>query len=599
MIWPFNIFNKKKECNYRKSSIGRPEQLETRKMMAVDSVEVSGDALVIRCDDTNSHVVVNSWGNYYVVNEPGIGRSSGWYHAPSLKEIRFHGGSGNDSFSTSARHLKVLAWGNAGDDQLTGSTLRDVLFGGPGNDSLFGLSGNDVMRGGHGDDDMYGWSGNDDMRGDAGKDRMYGGPDRDIMRGGSGDDYLKGGSARDILFGGFGRDHLIGDAGNDILLGEDGDDVLLGGADNDWIDGGNGDDHLNGQSGWDRMFGQDGDDILIAIDNYGDARVDGGPGRDAYWTDYREVDRGFWARGGREWRDVIRGVESHDTVHEITRFDNRADLTLDHDNISDPTWNAPRSSSRRDLRYMSFPENPLFAEGGPSSADIQIAHSPSNLRHMLGNADFLLELGAIASESPTTIRHNVVDFNDGTFGVHIHDRFYRVDSQLPVWRRGTRAPDQLAFTGTGLDGSLWMAVVEKAVAHHEGGYHKVLEETNMHDMFHAFGFYGRHTQIGEFRNWYRLSDELHRSEATVIELGEWTGINTALAIDTPRPPSHVLNQTYIVERIVHSRFARGVYLRKPLNLRLWTGSTGTPGDDLIFLSFEQLYLCNGLVRTAR
>ena len=592
MIWPFSFLRHKKECKPRKSTINIPEQLEPRKMMAVDSIEVSGNALVIRCDDTNSHVVVNSWGNYYAVNEPGIGRSSGWYHAPRATEIHFHGGSGNDSFSTRSHHLQVLAWGNAGDDRLTGSTLRDVLFGGFGNDILVGLGGDDVMHGGLGDDDMYGWSGNDDMRGDAGKDRMYGGADRDIMRGGDDDDYLKGGSARDIIFGGFGSDHLIGDAGNDILLGEDGNDVLLGGADNDWIDGGNGDDHLNGQSGWDRMFGQHGDDILIAIDNYGDARVDGGPGRDAYWTDYREVTRGWRARGGREWRDVIWGVEPHDTVHEITKFHNRADLTLNQDDISDPTWDAPRSSSRRDLRYQSFRTNPLFAEEGPSSTDIQIAHSRSNLAHMLGNSEFFVELGALATRSPTTIRHNVVDFNDGTFGVHIHDRFYRVDSELPVWHRGTRLPGQLAFAGTGLESSLWMAVVQKALAYHEGGYHNVLR-TNMHDMFHAFGFSGRHTEIESVRSPFHLASSFVGA-AVVVDLGEWTG---SLSVETP--PLHVQNQSLIVEAFHFDSERQEVALRKPFSPRRWTGLGGTPGDDLVWLTFDQLYLFNGRIRMAR
>ena len=67
--------------------------------------------------------------------------------------------------------------GNAGANQLVGSSVADRLYGLGGNDALDGGAGNDLLRGGTGDD------------------LIQGGQGADLIIGGAGDDVLVGGSA--------------------------------------------------------------------------------------------------------------------------------------------------------------------------------------------------------------------------------------------------------------------------------------------------------------------------------------------------------------------------------------------------------------------
>ncbi|MBB4184882.1 calcium-binding protein [Sinorhizobium terangae] len=68
---------------------------------------------------------------------------------------------------------------NYGHDDITGSSVANVLRGLGGHDILEGLGGDDFLDGGTGDDDLYGGSG------------------ADILRGGTGFDYLNGGTGTD------------------------------------------------------------------------------------------------------------------------------------------------------------------------------------------------------------------------------------------------------------------------------------------------------------------------------------------------------------------------------------------------------------------
>ncbi|MDK1375681.1 MULTISPECIES: calcium-binding protein [unclassified Sinorhizobium] len=68
---------------------------------------------------------------------------------------------------------------NYGHDDITGSSVANVLRGLGGHDILEGLGGDDFLDGGTGDDDLYGGAG------------------ADILRGGTGFDYLNGGTGTD------------------------------------------------------------------------------------------------------------------------------------------------------------------------------------------------------------------------------------------------------------------------------------------------------------------------------------------------------------------------------------------------------------------
>jgi hypothetical protein len=79
-------------------------------------------------------------------------------------------------------------------------------------------------------------------------------------------------------------------------------------------------------------------------------------------------------------------------------------------------------------------------------------------------------LGAIGLDSPNTLRQNVVDFNDGTYGVRLGNNFYRVDNELSVWNTASGTTSNNArFAGLGAQNSMWVAVVEKAFASYRTG----------------------------------------------------------------------------------------------------------------------------------
>jgi len=112
----------------------------------------------------------------------------------------------------------VVGKGNAGDNNILGSTSNNVLDGRGGQDWLHGSDGNDKVKGGSGDDTVLGGSGND---------RLDGGSGDDTVLGGSGNDRLDGGRGADSLTGGLGNDTITGGAGNDVMTGGKGNDVFL------------------------------------------------------------------------------------------------------------------------------------------------------------------------------------------------------------------------------------------------------------------------------------------------------------------------------------------------------------------------------------
>jgi hypothetical protein len=70
-------------------------------------------------------------------------------------------------------------------------------------------------------------------------------------------------------------------------------------------------------------------------------------------------------------------------------------------------------------------------------------------------------LAGAARVSQNAIRQLVVDLGDGTFAVHLNDKFFRVDSEFAT---KVDEPDRLKYAKRGAEGSLWVAVVEEAFA---------------------------------------------------------------------------------------------------------------------------------------
>ena len=258
--------------------------------------------------------------------------------------------------------------------------------------------------------------------------------------GGAGNDYLEGYNGNDYFDGGAGNDTVKAYGGNDTVFGGDGDDVLLGMTGNDQLVGGNGMDRLNGGAGVDKLWGDAGNDVLIAIDNGSTDYLEGGTGADALWVD----------QNGSA-RDAIYGALGEDKIQAVANFSNSADRTLDGDRIADPRTLSGHT-------YKTFANKQLFSSSGPQMNDIR--------QGALGDCYLLAGLSAVAMDSPNTIRQNVVDFDDGTYGVRFGNSFYRVDNDLAVASSGSTNP---AYAQLGADSSMWVAVVEKAFAHYRTG----------------------------------------------------------------------------------------------------------------------------------
>jgi PKD repeat protein len=132
------------------------------------------------------------------------------------------------------------------DNNIVGTSGRDVIAALGGNDRIRALGGNDLVCGGEGNDVINGGAGNDRLFGgepnredsSGGTDRIVGGIGNDFINGGAGNDRLNGYTGNDRLYGSTGSDEILGLRGNDHLYGGAGNDVLRGGSDTDNGDGG-------------------------------------------------------------------------------------------------------------------------------------------------------------------------------------------------------------------------------------------------------------------------------------------------------------------------------------------------------------------------
>ncbi len=175
------------------------------------------------------------------------------------------GGAGNDDLR--GNNIDNVINGGAGDDILSGVDGNDTLNGGTGNNTLDGGAGNDILNGGTGTDTLKGGMGDDQLNGSDGNDNLAGGQGNDALDGGNGTDTadysadgqgvsasLAAGTASgtfigndtltaiENLTGGSGNDTLTGNGGSNVLSGNDGNDTLVGGTGDDTLNGGNGSD---------------------------------------------------------------------------------------------------------------------------------------------------------------------------------------------------------------------------------------------------------------------------------------------------------------------------------------------------------------------
>ena len=112
-----------------------------------------------------------------------------------------------------------------GDDNVLGTSARDIVNGNKGQDTLDGSDGNDFLRGGKDSDTLLGGADDDVLNGNNGFDSVDGGFGNDVVRGGRDNDILIGGFGNDFLVGDFGADSLTGGAGADVFVLRNDDNV--------------------------------------------------------------------------------------------------------------------------------------------------------------------------------------------------------------------------------------------------------------------------------------------------------------------------------------------------------------------------------------
>jgi len=259
------------------------------------------------------------------------------------------------------------------------------------------------------------------------------------------------------------------------------DAVLIGGEGNDTLTGGSGNDRIYGGAGNNRLEGRDGDDVLISIGGGNRDTLLGGAGRDSFWLD---------SAPGERVLDADRG-EARSATHRVggfmsyRYFDNGRWVTetvsreLLGQKLSDPKVTDPS------IRYADFSGAPLFADAGPRLDDV--------VQGYVGDCYFLAALAAVAKVNPDKIRQSVVDLGDGTFAVEFvrgrRKHFVRVDADLPAWNWGG-----LAYADRGADGSIWVAIMEKAFAffRYSDGNYASLNGGWMHEANAALGIRSAH-----------------------------------------------------------------------------------------------------------
>lgn len=315
---------RKQTTRQRRNRVQAPaadfQALETRQLLAGITWESASGVITVDGSSSADTVLVSTAGTQLTVAFSGVATRS--FTTTEVREIRFFGRDGDDSFRNDAA-VPSLAYGQKGNDTLTGGSLQDVLHGGGGADQLFGAGGDDLLIGDTGADLLNGGAGVDWLDGGADNDQLFGMEGDDTIYTGAGDNAADGGAGNDRLYGFTGVDTLLGGTGNDLLAGNDSPDLLNGGEGNDLLYAGNGDDRVFGEAGDDRLFGDAGKDWLdggsqsdLVQGGDGEDSLVGGSGDDNMFggagQDWIHGEDGNDALSGNEGNDRIRGGNGND-----------------------------------------------------------------------------------------------------------------------------------------------------------------------------------------------------------------------------------------------------------------------------------------------
>jgi hypothetical protein len=260
---------------------------------------------------------------------------------------------------------------------------------------------------------------------------------------------IANGSWQTSVSGNFTKLVVRGNGGNDSItldasITEAAD--LYGAAGNDSLTGGSGNDRIFTGAGTNYVNGAAGNDTIVTIGSTADA-VTGGAGTDSFWLDNNV--------NAETVTDLSAMENSANHLHRVGGFLNGVSTNLSGQNLADP------KAISASATYQNFSTLPLFTDAGPAEDDIQ--------QGAVGDCWFLSTISSVAKINSDVIRQRVVDLGDGTFAVQFNragqNVFVRVDADLPV------SYGQAAYastTNTKGESSLWVAIMEKALAEFRG-----------------------------------------------------------------------------------------------------------------------------------
>jgi hypothetical protein len=227
--------------------------------------------------------------------------------------------------------------------------------------------------------------------------------------------------------------------------------------------------------------------------------------------------------------------------------------------------------------YRSFAGKPLFGDAGPVADDVA--------QGQVGDCYYLASLAAFAKTNPNVIRQAVVDLGDGTYAVRFQSNggttFVRVDADLPTYGGGTTP----AYAKFGKQGSMWVAVMEKAFAYVRTSTlsYASLDSGWMSEASNLLGLRGRSTYSasGGQSLLDLIATELNAGKAVTYAAGTVSG-------DAPLIGSHA----YTVDSI--QRDSNGVAvsmrLRNPWGFD-GAGNDGNTGDGYVTVTGAQALAC--------
>jgi hypothetical protein len=203
-------------------------------------------------------------------------------------------------------------------------------------------------------------------------------------------------------------------------------------------------------------------------------------------------------------------------------------------------------------------------------------------------------LGSIAKTNPQLVRERVVDLGDGTYCVQFKSgsaiSFVRVDADLHTSSWG------LVYAKQGRQGSIWVAIIEKAYAFFRSGAgtYESLSSGFMGDVYSHMGLSNSSifsaTSAGSLMQ--RLQSELAAGRAVTL------GTNADVG-DAPITGSHA----YMVDAVITNSAGQitGLRLRNPWGSDDVSSSANGANDGYIILTAAQAFTafwfaCSAIVR---